>query len=120
MALIGVSAGGRSQLGFVPPVPKLLEIRKLQPFVEPLPIPSVAKSVDKRQAPGDTSARLPYYRIPIHEFYCQVHRDVPATRFWGYGGSVPGPTIEARSVQGLLVEWPNELPREDSCRSTTT
>jgi FtsP/CotA-like multicopper oxidase with cupredoxin domain len=29
---------------------------------------------------------------------------------WGYGSSSPGPTIETRSGQGLLVEWVNELP----------
>ncbi len=29
---------------------------------------------------------------------------------WGYGGSVPGPTIEVRKGQEILVDWPNELP----------
>ncbi len=40
-----------------------------------------------------------------------MHRDVQPTRFWGYGDSMPGPTIEARSGEGVLIEWPNELPR---------
>jgi spore coat protein A, manganese oxidase len=40
----------------------------------------------------------------------KVHRDVPATRFWGYGGSFPGPTIETRGGRGVLVEWVNQLP----------
>ncbi len=40
----------------------------------------------------------------------KLHRDLPATRLWTYGGSWPGPTIETRSGQGLTVEWANELP----------
>ena len=32
------------------------------------------------------------------------------TRWWGFGGSVPGPTMETRSGQGIIVEWANELP----------
>lgn len=42
----------------------------------------------------------------------KVHRDVKPTRMWGFGGTSPGPTIEARSGQDLVVEWANELPRE--------
>jgi spore coat protein A len=44
------------------------------------------------------------------EVPAKIHRDVPATRFWGYAGSFPGPTIEARANQGVLVEWVNQLP----------
>ncbi len=44
----------------------------------------------------------------------KLHRDLPPTRLWTYGaapgGTWPGPTIEARSAQGILVEWANELP----------
>jgi spore coat protein A len=46
----------------------------------------------------------------MSEFECKVHRDIPATRFWGFGGSVPGPLIEARRSEPFLIEWPNELP----------
>jgi spore coat protein A len=45
------------------------------------------------------------------EFESKLHRDLKPTRQWGYGGSVPGPTFETRSGQGLLVEWVNRLPR---------
>jgi spore coat protein A, manganese oxidase len=44
------------------------------------------------------------------EVVAKVHRDVPPTRFWGYGGSFPGPTIETRGGQGTLFEWVNQLP----------
>jgi spore coat protein A len=40
----------------------------------------------------------------------KLHRDLPATRLWTYGGSWPGPTIETRSGDGLTIEWANELP----------
>jgi spore coat protein A, manganese oxidase len=40
----------------------------------------------------------------------KLHRDLPPTRLWTYGGSFPGPTIEVRSGQAISVEWPNELP----------
>lgn len=40
----------------------------------------------------------------------KFHRDLPPGRIWCFGGSSPGPIIEARSGEGLLVDWPNELP----------
>ena len=92
------------------PVPKLLDPATVAAYVDPLPRMEVAKSVGKRPNPMDKSVELPLYRLPLHEMYRKVHRDVAATRFWGFGGSVPGPTIETRSGEGLLVDWPNELP----------
>jgi len=90
--------------------PKLLDLSKLAAFVDPLPIPSIAKPMGRRQAPKSGSVTVPFHRIPVRECFSKIHRDLPATRFWGYGGSVPGPTIEARSGEGVLVEWMNELP----------
>ena len=46
----------------------------------------------------------------MKEFSAKVHRDIQPTRFWGYGGSLPGPTFETKSSEGLMVEWVNELP----------
>ena len=92
-------------MAHLPPVakaPPLLNVDRLTPFVDPLPRPPIAQPIRKN--------RIPLFRIPIHEFSAQIHRDVPATRFWGYGNSVPGPTIEARSGQEILVEWQNKLP----------
>ena len=90
------------------PAPPQLDPGKLAPFVDPLPIPQVAKPVDLRQ--NAAHKEVPFYRIPAQEFFSKVHRDVPPTRFWGYGNSVPGPTIEARSGQEISIEWPNRLP----------
>jgi spore coat protein A len=80
------------------PSPPLLVPERLQEFVDALPIPPVLKPAGKRLT------------IPIQEFSSKVHRDVPSTRFWGYGTSMPGPTIEVRSGQELSVEWLNRLP----------
>ena len=44
------------------------------------------------------------------EIAVKVHRDLPATRMWGYDGCSPGPVIETRSGEGLFVEWVNNLP----------
>jgi spore coat protein A len=81
-------------------------------FVDPLPIPPVLSPVEQRADPDDPARRIPYYRVAMRETSVRVHRDLPPTRMWGYGGSVPGPTIEARRGRGLLVEWQNDLPRE--------
>jgi spore coat protein A len=72
----------------------------LQKFVDALPIPAVAKAAGKPN----------HYRLEMAEVSLKVHRDLPATRVWGYNGSSPGPVIEARSGQGVSVEWVNRLP----------
>ncbi|MGA9528967.1 MAG: multicopper oxidase [Terriglobales bacterium] len=46
----------------------------------------------------------------MRQFETKVHRDMTPTRMWGYGGTSPGPILEARSGEGMLVEWVNELP----------
>lgn len=46
----------------------------------------------------------------MSEVTAKIHRDVAPTRFWSFGNSFPGPTIEARSGEEILVDWPNRLP----------
>jgi spore coat protein A, manganese oxidase len=89
---------------------QLLDTRALAHFVDPLPIPAIVKPTGLRSSPANPSAQVPYYRIAMQPFQAKVHRDVPATMFWGYNASCPGPTFEARHGQPLLVEWVNELP----------
>jgi spore coat protein A len=81
------------------PLPAMLRSASLTPFVDALPIPAVARP----NAAG-------HLRIPMREVHVKVHRDLPPTRFWTYGDTVPGPLIEARSGQPLHVEWVNQLP----------
>jgi spore coat protein A len=82
----------------------------LAKFVDPLPIPEIAKSAGMRPAPGHSSVKIPYFRVPMRQVESKFHRDLPAARLWCYGSTSPGPTIETRTGQGLLIEWPNELP----------
>jgi spore coat protein A len=87
----------------MPPAPPQLDPDRLAPFVDPLPVPAVAKPLGRRD-------QVPFYKIAIQEFFSKIHRDVQPTRFWGYGNSVPGPTIEVRSGEEIMVEWTNRLP----------
>jgi len=91
---------------------KLLETSGLPRFVDPLPIPALAKAAGLRPSPADPSRQVPYYRVAMRQFQMKVHRDVPPTTFWGYDGSCPGPTFEARKGKPILVEWANELPQQ--------
>jgi FtsP/CotA-like multicopper oxidase with cupredoxin domain len=71
----------------------------LAPFVDRLPVPS-------RLIAAEHDGRLTVsIRAGAHRF----HRDLPASRIWGYDGAVPGPTIEAVRGQPVTVEWRNEL-----------
>jgi spore coat protein A len=82
----------------------------LAPFVDPLPLPPVAKPSGRRshpQKPGDT---IPYYRIALSELKVKVHRDLPPTRMWCFGDSFPGPVLETRSGEAMIVDWENQLP----------
>jgi spore coat protein A len=101
----------RSQL----PPPKFrttLNTSSLAQFVDPLPIPAIAQPIDRRLDPSNPSLKLPYYRVAMRQIESKIHRDMKPTRLWTYGSTSPGPTFEARSGQGILVEWTNELPTQ--------
>ena len=87
-----------------------LNPNSLAKFVDPLPIPEIAKAAGLRPAPDHSSSKVPYFRVPMRQVEYKLHRDLPATPLWCYGGASPGPTFETRSGQPLLIEWPNELP----------
>ena len=92
----------------------------LAKFVDPLPIPPIAQASGRRSVPpellgshsADAHSVVRYYRVPMRPLEAKVHRDTKPTRWWGAAGSVPGPTIETRSGQGVLIEWANELPQQ--------
>jgi spore coat protein A, manganese oxidase len=89
-----------------------LHPEKLAKFVDALPIPPVKKPDGVRPDPHDPRKTIPFYRASMREARVRVHRDLPLTSFWTYDGSMPGPTFETRSGEGLLVEWRNELPTQ--------
>ena len=104
--------GGRVSTPRAAPSTPPLHPDALARFVDPLFVPAIEKSRETRQDPARPGALVPYYRVAMRETEVRVHRDLPPTRMWSYGGTVPGPTLEVRSGQGVLVEWQNELPRE--------
>jgi spore coat protein A len=79
----------------------------LAPYVDALPrlpvIHPYGQSGGAAEAGGVVTVRM-------REIRTKVHRDLPATRMWGYNGTWPGPTFEARSGQPITVKWINELP----------
>lgn len=92
------------------PIKAPLHPQSLASFVDPLPIPEIARAAGQRSDPAAAGRQLPCYRIAMREIEVQLHRDLKPTRCWSYGNGVPGPTFDTRSGQGLLVEWANELP----------
>ena len=109
--MLGVALTATSMRGFVRPAPKFrptLNTDALARFVDPLPIPRIARASGRRKAP--TGADVPFYRIEMRECQGRLHRDLNPTRLWGYGSAFPGPTIETSSGEGLMVEWLNALP----------
>jgi FtsP/CotA-like multicopper oxidase with cupredoxin domain len=71
----------------------------LAPFVDALPVPQRLVAVRH-------NGRL---TVPIRAGVHRFHRDLPESVIWGYGGTVPGPTIEAERGQPVTVDWRNEL-----------
>jgi spore coat protein A, manganese oxidase len=94
-----------------PSVPNL-DPNSLARFVDPLPLPQIAQPVGHRPVPGSPSEQAPFYRVAMRAISSKLHRDLPPTNMWSFGGSVPGPIFDTRSGQGLLVEWVNELPQK--------
>ena len=88
----------------------VLDTNALARYVDPLPIPPVAKPAGLRADPSHPGSSIDYYRIAMRAFETKVHRDLPRTTFWGYDGACPGPTFDVRHHRPILVEWANELP----------
>jgi spore coat protein A, manganese oxidase len=96
--------------GAAPVVPNL-DPARLARFVDPLPIPPVAKPVGTSPVPGQAGETVPLFRVAMRAAAAKLHRDLPPTPLWTYGGAVPGVTFDTRSGQGLAIEWMNRLPQ---------
>jgi spore coat protein A, manganese oxidase len=88
-----------------------LDPSTLIPFVDPLPIPRIAKPLGTRANPEQPGESIPYYRVAMRELQQKIHRDLPPTRMWSFEDSFPGPTIETQSGHAMIVEWVNSLPK---------
>jgi len=106
----GILAAGISVTKLPPPQQTTLDPETLSPYVDPLPIPQIAQPIGTHPSPENSALHLPYYRMAMRPVENKVHRDLPPTRMWGFGTTSPGPTFEARSNQGVIVEWVNQLP----------
>ena len=80
-------------------LPGLVDPGKLAPFVDPLPIPPTLRPVAGK-----------ILDVRMAQTAQKLHRDLPPTELWTYGGHYPGPTIEARTGQAFDVRWNNALP----------
>jgi spore coat protein A, manganese oxidase len=87
-----------------------LDPDSLTPFVDSLPLPVIAQPAGYRADPSKPGERVPFYRVSMRAISCKLHRDLPATNQWSFGGAVPGVMFDTRSDQGMLVEWTNDLP----------
>ena len=94
-----------------PPAARVMDTSRLARFVDPLPIPKVLTPQEFRPNPANSKEKVPYFRLNMREAETRLHRDLKPTRFWGFDSSLPGPTIEAHSSRGVLVEWVNDLPK---------
>ncbi len=92
-----------------PPVPNL-DPNTLARFVDPLPLPVVARRVGTHTDPTRHGEQAQHYRVAMRATSSKLHRDLPATGLWSYGGSVPGVMFDTRSGESLTIEWVNELP----------
>src|ERR1700738_3761912 len=90
----------------------LLDTNALARYVDPLPIPAIMQKSGLQPGPHDPATHIPYHRVPMLQFKARVHRNMPATTLWEYGGACPGPTFEVRRERPILVEWTNELPHQ--------
>jgi spore coat protein A, manganese oxidase len=88
----------------------VLDVNLLARFADALPIPPVAQSTGMRPSPANPALKIPYYRLAMRPLEMKIHRHLQPTRMWGFGAAFPGPTIDVRSGQEILVEWANELP----------
>lgn len=79
-------------------VPRLLDPGQLTPFVDALPRAPVLHAGEN------------VLHIAMRETEQRLHRDLPPTRVWTYGGCMPGPAIEAKAGNAARIAWRNDLP----------
>ncbi|GAA0929505.1 multicopper oxidase family protein [Nonomuraea longicatena] len=105
MAGLGAVAATASGCGLLPgtPLPKLLTSAAPlpMPFTTDLPLPSVAR-------PTRTDSGADYYDLVARTADVEILPGL-RTRILGYGGTFPGPTIQARSGRRTVVRLDNGL-----------
>lgn len=77
-------------------------------FVNPLPMPDVLQP----EAGTSDSYKVFISQFPQNLGLVDAAGNPLETIVWGYNGSYPGPTLEARMNHTVKVEWVNQLPNE--------
>jgi spore coat protein A len=85
---------------------------ELDPYVSPLPVPPVVRP--------DSSDVLQETEIALRPTRVRLHPQLPPTLMWEYGGSVPGPTTEARRGRRVRIAWTNRIPKESRTGGSCT
>lgn len=101
------------------PVPRLqssaaktLDAAQLASFVDPLPLPVLQKPLGRRSSAVHGAVDAPYYAVHIRAVESSFHRDLPPSRMWSYGENSAPVLFEARSGEGILIDWVNDLPAQ--------
>lgn len=92
------------------PTAKTLDAMKLPSFVDPLPLPVLQRPLGRRSSSALGAENATYYAIRIREIHSKLHRDLPPSRLFGYGPTSAPVLFEARSNDGVLIDWINDLP----------
>jgi len=99
----GLAAPGLFKLIGVLGTPAMAATPPLAPWVDAVPMPGV-------QTPVGTHNGMPLYEVAMKQVTQKLHRDLPATKVWGYNGLYPGNTFVAKTGQPIAVKWINNLP----------
>lgn len=77
----------------------------LTKYQDQLPIPGTLK-------PKFKNKQATYYEVRMLQAYHLFHSELPPTLIWGYEGIYPGPVIQVRRNEKVLIKWDNQLPQK--------
>jgi len=77
----------------------------LEKYLDPLPIPAVLQ-------PKYRNKKETYYEVQMRAAAQCLHCKLPKTLIWGYEGKYPGPVINVRRDEKVLIRWENHLPEK--------
>jgi spore coat protein A len=101
------ACGRRSQTAHVS---RALDATKLQPFADRLRLPELIRPEGIGSSSVHNAVDAPYFKIRMRQICDKLHRDLPPSRLWSYGQTSAPALLEAKSHQGVLIDWQNELP----------
>jgi spore coat protein A, manganese oxidase len=104
MAGVGLVIPGAMKYATLATSPGYGATPPLAKWVDAVPQPAIKQPI------GTYTNGEPLYQIVFNQFAQKVHRDLPATTFWGYDGMYPGGTLLCRTGQPIAVRYINHLP----------